>query len=504
MTFSALGGPQPKDDDPRAQSLGRDLCLLNSIIVSQTIAIARNTIIQTAGKIISIALGWVILLILTNYLGAAGFGSYTIMSAYLQFFAVAADLGFVLVSAQLLAERPDDKDKVFANLLTFRLVTALVLFLAPFGIWLFPYSLLIKQGVVILTISFFVIALLQVFTGLFQKELSMGRALTGELLGRVVLLVAVSITLFAGRGLLFVVWGVVFGSLANLLLAALLARRFVKISLAWDKAIWLAIWQRSWPIALGIVFNLVYLKADTLILSLTRSEAEVGIYGATYRVFEVLITFPTMFAGLLLPILAAAWARQDLAVFRQTLQRSLDVVIYLAWPLVVGVAFTAPRLSALFGPEFRSAGTILFMVVVATSIVFVGTFLGHVIVAIGRQRSMIWAYALTACISLIGYLIFIPAYGAYGAAGMTIMAEFIMAALGYIMLGHFIGERPSLNKFGTAIVATVPMAAFLWIFSSWPLVILIFGSMIIYLIMLYWLGALTREFVVQLLIDKKI
>ena len=227
MTFSALGGPQPKDDDPRAQSLGRDLCLLNSIIVSQTIAIARNTIIQTAGKIISIALGWVILLILTNYLGAAGFGSYTIMSAYLQFFAVAADLGFVLVSAQLLAERPDDKDKVFANLLTFRLVTALVLFLAPFGIWLFPYSLLIKQGVVILTISFFVIALLQVFTGLFQKELSMGRALTGELLGRVVLLVAVSITLFAGRGLLFVVWGVVFGSLANLLLAALLARRLV-------------------------------------------------------------------------------------------------------------------------------------------------------------------------------------------------------------------------------------------------------------------------------------
>src|SRR3990167_10174936 len=199
--------------------------------MSQNISIARNTIVQTIGKIISIAAGWATLVILTNYLGAAGFGSYTIMSAYLQFFGVAADLGFVLVSAQLLAEKPQEKDKVFANLLTFRLTTALILFLAPFGIWLFPYSLLIKQGVVILTISFFVIALLQVFTGLFQKELSMGRALTGELLGRVVLLVAVSITLFAGRGLLFVVWGVVFGSLANLSLAALMARRYVKISL---------------------------------------------------------------------------------------------------------------------------------------------------------------------------------------------------------------------------------------------------------------------------------
>src|SRR3990167_8907822 len=152
--------------------------------MSQNISIARNTIVQTIGKIISIAAGWATLVILTNYLGAAGFGSYTIMSAYFQFFGVAADLGFVLVSAQLLAEKPQEKDKVFANLLPFRLTTALILFLAPLVIWLFPYSLLIKQGVVILTFSFFIIALLQVFTGLFQKELAMGRALLGEFAGR--------------------------------------------------------------------------------------------------------------------------------------------------------------------------------------------------------------------------------------------------------------------------------------------------------------------------------
>ncbi|KKU48668.1 hypothetical protein A3H10_00475 [Candidatus Uhrbacteria bacterium RIFCSPLOWO2_12_FULL_46_10] len=467
--------------------------------MSQNISIARNTIVQTIGKIISIAAGWATLVILTNYLGAAGFGSYTIMSAYLQFFGVAADLGFVLVSAQLLAEKPQEKDKVFANLLTFRLTTALILFLAPLVIWLFPYSLLIKQGVVILTFSFFIIALLQVFTGLFQKELAMGRALLGELAGRLVLLAVVLIALLAEKGLLFVVWGVVFGSLANLLLVVLLSRRFLKISLAWDREIWLTIWQRSWPITLGIVFNLVYLKADTLILSLTRSEAEVGIYGAMYRVLEVLITFPTMFAGLLLPVLAAAWARQDLITFRQTLQKSLDVVIYLAWPLVIGVAFTAARLSALFGSEFRNSGVILLMLVIATSIIFVGTYFGHVIVAVGRQRSMIWAYALTAAISLVGYLVFIPAYGAYGAAGMTIVAELIMATLGYVMLKKFIGKRPSLSKLGVAFLATVPMAIFLWSGASLPLLVLITGSMLIYGITLYAFGILTREFITALI-----
>jgi len=201
----------------------------------------------------------------------------------------------------------------------------------------------------------------------------------------------------------------------------------------------------------------------------------------------------------LLPVLAAAWARQDLITFRQTLQKSLDVVIYLAWPLVIGVAFTAARLSALFGSEFRNSGVILLMLVIATSIIFVGTYFGHVIVAVGRQRSMIWAYALTAAISLVGYLVFIPAYGAYGAAGMTIVAELIMATLGYVMLKKFIGKRPSLSKLGVAFLATVPMAIFLWSGASLPLLVLITGSMLIYGITLYAFGILTREFITALI-----
>ena len=464
--------------------------------MSQDIAIARNIIVQTVGKIISLALGWTSVIILTNYLGAAGFGSYTIMSAYLQFFGVAADLGFVLVSAQLLAERPEEKDKIFANLLTFRLLTAIALLsLSPIVIWLFPYSPIVKQGVVILVFSFFMISLLQVFTGLFQKELAMGRALLGELVGRLVLLAAVLIALFAERGLLFVVWGVVFGSLANLSLAALMARRYVKISLGFDKTIWHAIWQRSWPIALGIVFNLVYLKADTLILSLTRSESEVGVYGAMYRVLEVLITFPTMFAGLLLPILAASWVRRELTIFHNTVQRSFDAVIFMAIPLIVGAAFIARRLSALFGPDFAEAHTILLLLVVATAVIFVGTFFGHVIVAIGKQRSMIWAYALTAVISLAGYLIFIPRYGAYGAATMTIIAELLMAMLVFLGVRRFCATRLSFRCVITALISCLPMSLFLWLGAGLPLVFLVAVAIIIYMLLLYFLGAINREYI---------
>ena len=178
--------------------------------MQQNSELVRNTVLQTLAKVLSIGLGWFTVIAMTNHLGAAGFGSYTIMVAYLQFFGVAADLGFVLVSSQLLAERPQDREKIFANLLTFRLLTAGVLiFMAPMFIWFFPYSDAVQNGVVVLSLSFFLIALLQVFTGLFQATLKMGRAMLAELLGRAVLLVVLLVAMSSGFGLQFVVWGVV-------------------------------------------------------------------------------------------------------------------------------------------------------------------------------------------------------------------------------------------------------------------------------------------------------
>ena len=461
--------------------------------MSVAAAVARNTIIQTIGKIVSIALGWFIVLTMTNYLGAEGFGAYTIMTTYLQFFAVAVDLGFVLVSSQLLAES-QNVERTFANLFTFRLCTSLIILaLAPFIIWFLPYTTVVKEGVVVLTISFFLVALLQVFVGLFQKELAIGRAIAGELMGRVVLLLVVLMATVQHRSILFMVVGVVVGSVANFSLAAILARRFVRLRLAYDAEVWRLIWQRSWPLALGIVFNLIYLKADTLILSLTRTQAEVGVYGAMYRVLEVLVTFPTMFVGLLLPLMSVAWARGNRQEFQNILQAALDTVLYVAWPMVVGVTFTASRLTTMFGSDFSQAGWVLWLLVVATAVIFIGTFFGHVVVAVGKQRSMIGAYALTAVFGLTGYLVFIPTYGAYGAAAMTLVAELFVATLAYVVVRRVVGISPSFAKLGVALTASLPMALYLWLGASLPLLVLIGGAVLMYVAALYLMGALPRE-----------
>jgi len=133
--------------------------------------IAYNTGINFIAKIIATALGLAAVVLMTRYLGTLGFGQYTIIIAYLQFFGLVADMGLTLVSAQLLAKYEGEEEKIIATLFSFRLLTAAILLgLAPIVVIFMPYAWPVKIGVFIATISFLFIAL-----NLFRRRLARAR-----------------------------------------------------------------------------------------------------------------------------------------------------------------------------------------------------------------------------------------------------------------------------------------------------------------------------------------
>ena len=91
--------------------------------------IAKNTIIQIIGKVLSTALGLFSLALITRYLGQSGYGDYTTVINFLTIFAVLADFGLTLVTVQMISGVPEGEkeNKILNNLFTFRLVT-IVLF----------------------------------------------------------------------------------------------------------------------------------------------------------------------------------------------------------------------------------------------------------------------------------------------------------------------------------------------------------------------------------------
>jgi O-antigen/teichoic acid export membrane protein len=430
--------------------------------MSRTAAIAKNTIVQTVGRAIGTVLGLLTLGVMTRYLGAAGYGAFTTVTSFLQFFGILVDFGLSLTTVAMLSEAGVDRDKVSSNIFTLRVISAAAFFvLAPIVVLFFPYSGEIKAGVGIAAASFFFLAVNQVLTSVLQKELRMARAASAEVLGRLGLFLGAWYVAHEGLGLGWMLGALVLGNLLTAFWNWLLVRKLVDLSMRFDWGVWKDVAERSWPIALSITFNLIYLKGDVIILSLTRSQAEVGIYGAAYKILDVLTVIPIMFMGLVLPLLVKARTENNPNDWNRILQKAFDFMAILAMPLIAGAVVVGRDLMVLFaGDGFAEAGPLLVILIIACAAVFFGSMFGHAVIAVKKQKQMVWGYAFDAVLATILYVTLIPAYGPTGAAWVTVFAEVFIACATYFMIWKTTGFVPSLRVALRAAVAAGFMAAF--------------------------------------------
>jgi O-antigen/teichoic acid export membrane protein len=457
--------------------------------------ITQNTIIHLSGKMISLILGLIAVAVMTRYLGVEGFGYYVTVIAFLQFFGILVDFGLTLTTVQMISEPGRDLTKTMNSIMSFRVITAgLFLALAPIVIWLFPYNIFIKLGVLITVGSFFCITLIQTLTGVFQKKLKMMQVTVAEVVGRVILVGGVIVAAYLGASIYWVFGVITFGSVLNLIIVWFYSKKHVSWKWEVDFSLWKEVFSRTWPIALSISFNLIYLKMDTIILSLTRSPAEVGLYGATYRVVDILTMLPAVFMGIVLPVMTRYYVEKNKEAFQGMMQKAFDALIIFAVPIVVGTMVIArPVMSFVAGQDFVVSGDILKVLILASGAIFVTTLTGYTVVAINKQKKMMWGYLVAAVLTMIGYLYFIPRYGYWGAAWMTVFSEILIMIWTGILVYKVIKFFPRLITFFKTLVPAGVMTAVLYYIRDMHALVLVAVGVVVYFGLLYLFGGIKRE-----------
>jgi O-antigen/teichoic acid export membrane protein len=468
------------------------------LIMSETRVIAWNTGAQAVGKVISTLLGVAGIALMTRHLGQVGFGYYSTANAFFQIFAIMLDLGINVMLVQMLGEHKGDEkyeNRAISATMTFRIATGiLILGIAPLIGLLFPYAWEVKMAIFALWASFFSASLNQVVIGVQQRHMKMHIVAISEVLGRAVLLVGLIIAIALNLGLIPIVVFVSLGSMVNLLVNWWVAHRYASFRWNWDFAFWKDLLKRSWPIGVSILFNLAYFKADTLILSLVRSPAEVGIYSAAYRVLEILVTFPFMLAGVMLPLMAHAWARNDHPRFAHLLRQSYNVMLLIAIPMAIGImVMGGPAMIFIAGSDFAASGEILKILAIATAVIYFGTISSHVVVAINAQKKMLPFYLAVAVLTVAGYILLIPPYGMVAAAWLTVASEVAVAAAA---TWFSLKAAPNGLAWGVclkSLFASLVMAlAILPLRNLW-LPIPIMTGVIIYTVLVILTGAVSKE-----------
>lgn len=463
--------------------------------------IAYNTALQTVAKILSTLLAVVAFGLMARYLDQDGFGAYTTITAFLQFFGILVDMGLSVIAIQLISEIGHDHTKNYNNIFTIRLFSAICIYLlAPLAVLFFPYPYEIKLGVLVMAPSFFLSSMIQMSTVVYQVRLSMMVPTVADIISKVFLIGGIALAAYMDWGLVGVLivillnntvqWGVLFFS----------SRQWALPQLSFDWHIWRIVFGRTWPIALSILCNVIYLRADTLILSLYTTQGNVGIYGAAFRVVEVLMTFPIMFIGLTLASFARAWSSGNIPLFARYFQKTFDFMALTAFPLIVGTFFTGtPIMVLVAGSSFTESGHLLKLLIVATGAIFFGSLFGHLINIINEQKKMLIGYFSVAVIAVACYLVFIPRYGYWAAASITILTEVLVALIGFWVFFSKTRIVPRLGYATKTLSASCVMGVFLYAFPQLNLLIKIPGACMVYVVALTLVGGLTKEMVSSLM-----
>lgn len=474
--------------------------------MSYTRKVAYNTGVQVIGKVLTTLISLFLVAALTRYLGVGGYGQYTTIFAYIQFFGVFADFGFFWYLVREIAKPETDQEKIFNNVLTFRFIFALFIFGLSFLVGLvIPQYHDIRFGLGIIAAATFWLTLNSTYIGIFQNRLRMDKAALGDVLGRLVILGIVLYQIKIGANLTQVLWAYFVGNFINFCLSCYLGRIYICFRPAFNFAYWRKIFLECLPIFIVTILSLISFKIDTVMLSLMRTPVDVGIYGPPYKVIEILVIFPGIFVGNTFPIITRYIYSQDPRL-TNAFQKSFDFLVIMAVPIIVSIIILAERIIEIVGGnDFLTAHTIepvwgipatstfaLQILAVAAGISFLSFLFNYTIIALGKQTKLIGPNIFFVLFNVIMNLILIPKISYIGAAFVTVLTEICVVFLYWLVMKHYLSVKIHLNILWKVALAGIILGLLLKFLSFLSLWFLIPISAVVYFLSLWLVGGISK------------
>lgn len=438
--------------------------------------IAYNATFSSIARIIDGMLALVVTAYLARYLGPIGFGNYIIVFTFWYIFTVLADLGLYQITVREISQNKEKEQEIINNAFTLRLsATALVFFIGILSLFFLPYSYELKLGMVIGAAGFLALSGGQVLVGVFQKNLRIDKLALAEIVGRVAQLLLTLYVIEKDLGFLNVVLVFSISAIVNLAVVSFFANKFIRLRLAFNISVWKRMAKEGWPLAVAAIFVMIYFRLNAIILSLIKGEEAVGIFGVGYKILENLIFFPTMFVGLVMPIMSQT-AKNDLAKFKEVIQKTFNALVIFLIPMVAFTVILSDKIVyTIGGKNFADSAGVLNILIFATALIFLGTLWSNAIIALGAQRELAKVYFWGAIMSLIANISLIHFFSYNGAAWATLFTEFLVTAMMVLYLRKLIAYVPATKRLSKVAIATLVASMLIILIGN----NIIFGSPIV-------------------------
>jgi O-antigen/teichoic acid export membrane protein len=188
--------------------------------------------------------------------------------------------------------------------------------------------------------------------------------------------------------------------------------------------------------------SLVFSYADTILIGVFMSNADVGIYRTAFQLTSV-ATFATLaFHTVLYPKISNWGTQGQITEIENSLARAWTYSLFLAIPTCIGGWILGDKLLYyIYGASFvegTSALFILLLVQVVNVFMFLGTMS---LTALNRPKDAFWITVIAAIANILLDIILIPIMGITGAAVATLIAMTVNALGALILLSRVISVK---------------------------------------------------------------
>ncbi|MFH1858618.1 MAG: flippase [Candidatus Omnitrophota bacterium] len=465
--------------------------------MSQARRIFKNFTILFACRIFVRIFSFILVILIARLLGAVGMGRYSFVFSYVTLFTIFADFG---INEMLIREIAKDKEHARAyvgsaflvkGILSSAVLLLLVLSVRFFEIPEGSYWAIAFWGMASLlsTLSGILISLFRAYERMeYEAAFQILSTLLAALLGLAALLMGYGIT---GIFLMYFV-----SHVFSFCFAVFLSfKTILKVRILWEDFYRMGpLLRLALPFAWGAIFVAIYCRVDTVMLQFLRSEAEVGWYGAPYRLIEVFLFIPGAFSMAVYPVMSRYY-RESKEKWHRLYQYSLKVMFVSGLPIALGTVLIAPQLiPLLFGGQFLKSIPALQILVWRSFLAFLTGGVFASVIPSSYTVHYYNAFAFVAALINISLnALLIPRYGYLGCCVAAVATELVVLASVFFIFVRILRQKASLRILGRPFLAGMVMFAAGWAVRSFPLYGILLVTAAVYTISVFALKVFTQD-----------
>lgn len=455
----------------------------------------RGGAIRVVGYIVNAGLGALGAAFLFRYLGTTQVGIYATAMSIAAIVAGLSDLGLTALGLRELSVRdPNGRSALMSNLLGLRIgLTLLGICGSVIFSLLVGYKPVLVAGVALAGGGLLLNSMQGTLALSLMSRLRLG-LLTATETARQALTTGLFVAFVAfGAGLLWFIGLAIPVGVVFLVITAWLVRHEVPLLPRVDRAEWRLLAREVLPYSAAIALSAIYFRVSVIVVSLTSSATQLGYFGASFRILEVLIVIPGLMVTGVFPIFARS-ALHDRERLAYAVSRVFVVALIVGVWFTVAIAIGAPfAIKVIGGTEFAKASGVLRIQALGLAGSFVSAVWGITLISLRRNRQLVLVNFGALIAGSILVVLLASAHGAEGAALGTAITELALAVtVPFVILRSDPEIVPEMTMVPRVLLAAGLAAVVVLIPSISPIVQALLAS-IIYFVTLLAVRAVPEE-----------